>query len=789
MKRTAAGAIALSVVVAAAGGGWFAGRRVASPAEVAARSKPPVPSRITVAVEKTVLASTLITRGLVRYGEPKPVVLSQSSLKTIAPVVTQSPEKGKSIQEGDKALEIGGRPVLVVEGSLPTYRDLRPGDRGPDVDQLKAALKRQGFNPGAGTNYDAATERAVSDWYRSVGYDPFEATEAQKQQLRTARDAAQRARDAVITAERAWQTAQAPDRSLQAKENAASAKDRVVTASDTANREVDRAVGEVTAREVALRSAQLAAKSAADALAKAERDSTDRSTVDDATVAARDAELNVADTEQSVSDATRAYEDAKSLIPEAEKGIETAKLDVIDAQKGAEDARKQVDVAKKGRQTTTPAFDQNGNSVPVIQVIISDDEIRTAEAGVRSADARVRAAEAAVRQAESGVTQRQRAVTDANKAIEKAQRALTRAREAMPRTKTAITRAEQAIADRTAQLDDLRAKSQDAASGVTRAEADLKAARSAVVVAKRSAALSTRQAKAGANIAESSLRQTQRGLDEKSAREQLTNAQDNVVRAGEELRDLESKTGVSVPANELLFFPALPLRIDDSKLSRGDPVTGSVMTVTTARLGVDSSLDVADAKLVKVGASVEIEASDFDITLKGKITELATAPGTKGVDPDKVYVEVTPDAGPDANAEQLNGSSVKLTFPVRSTDTEVLAVPVAALSVAADGTSRVEVEDSPSTPTRFVTVTPGLAAEGKVAVTVVVGSSGGLKEGDLVVVGAASTTDISGSSEAAPAAETSGGASTEAKSSDDGTSEAKPAESSAASTAETTTSG
>jgi peptidoglycan hydrolase-like protein with peptidoglycan-binding domain len=774
MKRTAAGGVALAVVVAAAGGGWFAGRRVASPAEVAARSKPPAPSRITVAVEKTVLASTLITRGLVRYGEPKPVVLSQSSLKTIAPVVTQSPEKGRSIKEGDKALEIGGRPVLVVEGSLPTYRDLRPGDRGPDVDQLKAALKRKGFNPGAGAIYDAATERAVSDWYRSVGYDPFEATEAQKQQLRTARDAAQRARDAVITAERSLQTAQAPDRGLQAKENAASAKDRVITASDTADREVDRAVGEVTAREVALRSAQLAAKSAADALAKAERDAADRSIVDDATVAARDAELNVSDAEQTVVDATRAYEDAKGLIPEAEKGVETAKLDVIDAQKGAEDARKQVDVAKKGRQTTTPAFDQNGNSVPVIQVIVSDDEVRTAESGVRSADSRARAAEAAVRQAESAVTQRQRSITDANKAIEKAQRALTKAQEAVPRTKTAITRAEQAFSDRTAQLDDLRAKAEDASSGETRAEADLKAARAAVVVAKRSASLSTRQAKAGANIAESSLRQTQRGLDEKSAREQLANAQDNVVRASEELSDLEAKTGVSVPANELLFFPSLPLRIDDTKLSRGDPVTGAVMTVTTARLAVDSSLDVADAKLVKVGATVDIEASDFDITLKGKITELATAPGTKGVDPDKVYVEVTPDAGPEANAEQLNGSSVKLTFPVRSTGTEVLAVPVAALSVAADGTSRVEVEDAPSKPTRFVTVTPGLAAEGKVAVTVVVGNrTGGLKEGDLVVVGAASTTDISGSS-------------SEANSTD-----SKPVETSTPgpATAETTTSG
>jgi hypothetical protein len=748
MKRSVAGGAALAIVVAAAGGGWFAGRRVASPAEVAARTKAPAPSRITVPVEKTVLASTLITRGLVRYGEPKPIVLSQSSLKTIAPVVTQSPEKGRSLREGDKALEIGGRPVLVLEGSLPTYRDLRPGDRGTDVDQLKAALLRRGFDPGSAPTYDAATERAVSEWYRSLGYDPFEPTEAQKQQLRTARDTSQRARDAVITAERAVQTAQAPDRRLQARENAASAKDRVVTANDSATKEVERAEAEVSARTVSLRSAELAAKSAADALARAERDATDRSMIDDATAALRDAESAVSDAEQAVSDARRATDDAKLLVPEAAKGVDAAKLDLVDAQKGVEDARKQVDVAKRGRPTNGGVLDQNGVLIPLTQITISEDEIRSAEANVRAAESRVRAAEAAVRQAESQVTQRQSAVETAKQTIEKTERALERARAAVPRSKAGITKAELAVTDRNAQIDDLRAKADDAARAVTRAQADLKSATASVAVAKRAANVSTRQAKAGATIAESSLQQSNRGLDEKSAREQLVSAQENASRAAEELAELESKTGIAIPANELLFFPSLPLRIDDTKLNRGDPVTGAVMTVTTSRLAVDSGLDVADAKLVKVGALVEIEASDFDIVLKGKITELATAPGTKGADPDKVYVEITPDSGPESNAEQLNGSSVKLTFPVRSTDTEVLAVPVAALSVAADGTSRVEVEDDPSKPTRFVTVVPGLSAEGKVAITTAAGG-GTLKEGDQVVVGAASASDVSGASDAA----------------------------------------
>lgn len=742
MKRTVAGAAALAVVVAAAGGGWYAGRRVASPAEVASRSKAPLPSRITVAVERTVLSSTLITRGLVRYGEPKPVVLSQSSLKTIAPVITEAPEKGRSLVEGAKALEIGGRPVLVVEGSLPTYRDLRPGDRGADVDQLKAALKRRGFDPGNGATYDSDTVGAVTSWYRSVGYDPFEPTEAQKQQLRTARDAAQRSRDAVVTAQRSLETTQAPDRRLQAEETAKSASDRIVTAVDSADRDADRAAAEVEARETALRSAQAAAGTAKDALAKAERDAVDRSSVDEATANVREAELSIVDADQAVIDAKRAYEDVKLFVPEAEQAVENTKFDLTDAQKAVEDARQQVDVAKRGRITNGGVIDQNGVPIPLTQIVISEEEIRTAESGVRSAQSRVRAAESAVRSAESAITQRKRAVEDGQRAIEKGERGAARARDAVSKAKAAQTRAEQAVADRATQIADLQAKAEEAEKAIPRAEADLGATNDALASAKRAASIAVRQARSGATIAESSLQQSRRGLDEKSAREQLLNAQANASRANEELAELEVKTGVAVPANELLFFPSLPLRIDDTKLNRGDPVTGPVMTVTTARLAVDSSLDVADAKLVKVGSPVTIDASDFDVMLQGKITELATAPGTKGVDSDKIYVEVTPDAGAGASAERLNGSSVKLTFPVSSTDTEVLAVPVAALSLAADGTSRIEVEDAPEKPTRFVTVAPGLAAQGKVAITVV--GNGSLREGDQVVVGAASSSDISG---------------------------------------------
>jgi hypothetical protein len=61
----------------------------------------------------------------------------------------------------------------------------------------------------------------------------------------------------------------------------------------------------------------------------------------------------------------------------------------------------------------------------------------------------------------------------------------------------------------------------------------------------------------------------------------------------------------------------------------------------------------------------------------------------------------------------------------------VLAVPVGALSVGGDGSSRVQVHRDGRT--SLVSVVPGLAAEGYAEVRPVPGER--LEEGDLVVVG------------------------------------------------------
>jgi hypothetical protein len=211
----------------------------------------------------------------------------------------------------------------------------------------------------------------------------------------------------------------------------------------------------------------------------------------------------------------------------------------------------------------------------------------------------------------------------------------------------------------------------------------------------------------------------QRLLSESAAKEARGTAQ--------EVARLARKIGIHVPANEVLFFPTLPLRVDNVRVKRGDNASGRVMTVSNSRLAVDSSLSLQDAKLVRVGAIVKIEEPDLGVRTDGVVTQVADRPGTNKVDPSRVYLEVTPDTAP----AQLVGASVRLSIAVKSTEREVLTVPVTALSVGADGSSRVQVQ-RPGGRSEFVNVEAGLAAQGLVEVRPV---GGDLDPGGLVVVG------------------------------------------------------
>ena len=81
---------------------------------------------------------------------------------------------GKTISNGEKLAEIDGEPLFALAGRVPAWRDITPGESGPDVAELQKALGSLGYYSGGDTPgfFGAATEDAVSLYYEHLGYTP-----------------------------------------------------------------------------------------------------------------------------------------------------------------------------------------------------------------------------------------------------------------------------------------------------------------------------------------------------------------------------------------------------------------------------------------------------------------------------------------------------------------------------------------------------------------------------------------------------------------------------------------
>lgn len=196
MSRRVVLILALIAVVVAAGVGWVAGTRIKSPAQVAAEAEPPAPSLITVPVARMVIANDLVTRGTVRFDEPEAVSAPEPAESGLAPVVTWVPGVGEELPEGSVLFELAGRPTFALQGDLPLFRTVLPGDKGEDIEQLQTALTRLGFDPGIVDGvYGSATEAAVRAFYESQGYRPIDPDPALVDQVESLEDAVDGARE------------------------------------------------------------------------------------------------------------------------------------------------------------------------------------------------------------------------------------------------------------------------------------------------------------------------------------------------------------------------------------------------------------------------------------------------------------------------------------------------------------------------------------------------------------------------------------------------------------------
>jgi len=196
--------IVASVAVLSLIGGLLIGRFVVSPADAAANAQAPEAGLITVPVELGELSNDVTIRGDVGYADAVEVTIDAADIGGAAVVTGQVPEAGAVFGPLAIALEVVGRPVIVLPGELPAYRTLRVGVSGPDVLQFKQAMAAVGINAGdVDSNvFDAAAAGAVGALYDAVGYPAPAPVEGSADAVRAAEEGV-RAADQAIQAARA----------------------------------------------------------------------------------------------------------------------------------------------------------------------------------------------------------------------------------------------------------------------------------------------------------------------------------------------------------------------------------------------------------------------------------------------------------------------------------------------------------------------------------------------------------------------------------------------------------
>jgi hypothetical protein len=697
MDRRKTAGIVIGAVVAASAVGFVTGSRISSPAEVASRTAAPEASLILVPVEKRVLSTEVVTRGTGRFGSAQKLSVSTSALKPSAGIVAQPPVAGATLAEGAVVASASGRPLFLLAGARPMSRDLGPGLSGDDVRQLEESLKRLGFDPGPIDGaYDAATEAGVQGWYLANGYSPITATADQLNAIR-AREAELAGASFDLTA--ATDTVTTAQGGIAKAQAASSTAVRHVDATKRAvirmQQEAD-AANLLAAQDVAAKQALLDTLKSGGAVLPASP----------AQVRAAEADLAAARTNETAVRALgqRAAADAQRDVDQA-----PARLAAAQSTATAADEAAAADVAAK--QATYDALAAAPSS-PAADVAAALFDLATARANAATvhasglqaiADALTFLANAPA--VLDGVRLRTVADTDLAVAdVAAKELALQNLTKPPPPTSADLATAEHDLATAVANRDVARLAGERSVDEATTAAAD--AADEVTVTAAALVAADGNLTNASAALT------TRSGIASLAARE----------------ADLaHRRAGVQLPADEVVFVAVTPVRVSEVLLIVGDPVVGAVAKVTDSVVHVDAGLALADAALVKPGMTVRIEEPDLGIAAQGVVATVAAAPGTNGVDGFHVYVAIDVETPP-AN---LVGASVRLTIPVESSGESVLAAPVSALTLAADGSSRVQ--RSVGGATDFVTVIPGLSAAGYVGITA---PSGGLQPGDLVVIGA-----------------------------------------------------
>ncbi|MBL7500045.1 peptidoglycan-binding protein [Frankia sp. CN7] len=178
-----------------------------------------------------------------------------------------------------------------------------------------------------------------------------------------------------------------------------------------------------------------------------------------------------------------------------------------------------------------------------------------------------------------------------------------------------------------------------------------------------------------------------------------------------------------------VVFAADAVRVDSVTAELGDPVGpgSAVLSYTGIAKAVTVELETSEQRLATAGAEVTVTLPD-GATTRGRIDEVSTriVPGTGPEAQPTTTVEVVVGLPEQRAADAYTLASVDVTFTAAQRP-DVLTVPVAALLALAEGGFGVEVVDEAAGTSRYVAVTTGLFADGRVEI-----SGPGIAEGVTV---------------------------------------------------------
>ncbi|MFD5698294.1 efflux RND transporter periplasmic adaptor subunit [Streptomyces lasiicapitis] len=122
----------------------------------------------TVAITRADLAQSKTADGKLDFAQRRAVK------SAVAGTVTVAARKGATVTRGQALYELDDKPVTLLYGPVPAFREMKVGARGSDVLELERNLVALGYGRGlyVDPRFDKATEAAVKQWQKSLNRTP-----------------------------------------------------------------------------------------------------------------------------------------------------------------------------------------------------------------------------------------------------------------------------------------------------------------------------------------------------------------------------------------------------------------------------------------------------------------------------------------------------------------------------------------------------------------------------------------------------------------------------------------